>query len=62
MIEDDELRLKMADNSEEAYWIKLKDEVVKRIDSMRKEIIINEAILVLALEKIKINEEKEYGK
>ena len=58
MLENEELGLKIANNPDEAYWIKLKDEVIKRIDSMKKEIIINEAILILALEKIKENTEE----
>lgn len=60
MIEDKELGLKIADNPEEAFWIKLKEQTIKTIDSYKHEIIVNEAVLKLAEEKI--NEVQTNGK
>jgi len=49
---------KVAENTEEAFWIELKDKSIKAIESLKHEIIINEAIIKLADSKIKIVEVK----
>lgn len=51
MIEND--NIKIAEDSEEAFWTKLREESLKRIESMKHEITINEAIIKLAEEKLK---------
>jgi len=48
----EDLNIKIAENPEEAFWTKIKDESIKRIESMKHEIIINEAIIRLSNEKI----------
>lgn len=53
MIKDKELGLKFAENSEEAFWTKVKEEAEKRTEQMRHEIIINQAVIELAEKKIK---------
>jgi len=53
----EDLGLKIADNQEQAFWIKVKKEAETRIESMEREIIINQAIIGLSEEKIKENEE-----
>ncbi len=42
----------IAGNSEEAFWTNLQKESNKRIEQMRHEIMINEAIIELANKKI----------
>ena len=56
----EDLNIKIATNSEEAFWTKVKDKCTNDITEMRRNIIINEAIIECA--KNKINEEKENGK
>jgi hypothetical protein len=53
MIEDSEV--KIAENPEEAFWKTLEKESIKRIEQMRREIIINETI-------VKLSQEKQNGK
>lgn len=50
MIQD--VEVKIAEDSEELFWTTLKKDAVKRIENMRHEIIINEAIIKLADEKL----------
>lgn len=52
MIADEDLGIKIAENPEEAFWTKLKDESIKRIESNKHEIIINTKIIELANEKL----------
>jgi len=52
MIEDKELGLKVAENPEIAFWTELKSKSLKSIETLKHEIIINEAIIKLAEEKI----------
>lgn len=49
----EDLGIKIAEDPEEAFWTKLKEESQKRIDSMKHEIIINEAVIKLAEDKLK---------
>lgn len=57
MIEDKDLGLKIAVNPDEAFWIDLKERMLKQIESYKREIIVNEAVVELAEKKIKeINE------
>lgn len=48
----EDLGIKIAENPEEAFWTKLKDESIKRIESNKHEIIINTKIIELANEKL----------
>lgn len=57
MIEASDLGLKVAENSEEAFWKELKDKTLKNIDTLKREIIINQAIIKLADDKL--NEVKQ---
>lgn len=57
MLEDKDLGLKIAVNPDEAFWIKLKEDTQKQIQTYKREIIVNEAVIELAEKKIKeINE------
>lgn len=55
MIKDSKLGLKVAVDPEEAFWEKLKEETLARIESNKHEILINEAVLKLAEGKLKAN-------
>lgn len=57
MIEAPDLQLKVAVNPEEAFWTELKNKTIKSIDNLKREIIISEAVIKLADEKI--NEVKQ---
>lgn len=50
MMEDKDV--KIAKNPEEAFWLKIKEESLKRIEGMKHEIVINEEIVKLAERKI----------
>ena len=64
MIEDKDV--KIAENSEEAFWKGLEQEMIKSIENAQHEIIINNEILALAVskqEKIKIEfGDEQYGR
>ena len=47
--------VKIAETPEIAFWTKLKDESIKRVESNKHEIIINESIIKLADEKLAEN-------
>lgn len=53
MITEKKFGAKIAENPEEAFWIELKDKSTKVIETLKHEIIINEAIIKLADSKIK---------
>lgn len=53
MITEDKLDATIAENPEEVFWIGLKEKCIKDIDTHKREIIINEAIIKLADSKIK---------
>lgn len=57
MIEAPDLQLKIAVNPEESFWTELKTKTEKNIDTLKREIIISEAIIRLANEKL--NEVKQ---
>lgn len=52
MIQDTDLGLKVAENPEEAFWSELKTKSLKDIETLKHEIIINQAIIELADKKI----------
>ena len=58
MIEDEELKIKLAESHEEAFWVDLKEKIQKNIESHKHEITINEAIIELAEKKIKEENDK----
>jgi len=52
MIEDKELGLKVAENPEEAFWTKYKEQCTKDIVSDKRAILINEHIIDLCVQKL----------
>jgi hypothetical protein len=52
MIEDKELGLKIAENDDEAFWEASKKRCEKEIEMNKREIIINEHILILCRQKL----------
>lgn len=61
MIEDKELGLKVAENKDEAFWYKLKQNSEEEIKNNERGIIINQRIILLAEEKLKEFGGKENG-
>lgn len=55
----DDFQVTIAPDSETAFWMKVEEEAQKRILGMQREIIINEAIIELAQNKI--NKEEKNG-
>ena len=53
MIEDKELGLKVAINEEEKFWKEFEERCKKSIDNNKREIIINESLLVLCEARLK---------
>jgi hypothetical protein len=51
----EELNVKIAENPEQAFWNNLEKDAQKRIEQMKHEIIISEAI-------VKLSQEKQNGK
>ena len=58
MIEDKETGLKVAENSEEAYWEKIRKQGNDHILNMKHEISIHESIVELAEKKLKESKSK----
>ena len=52
MIEDKELGLKIAENKDEAFWEESRKKCETSIDMSKKEIIINEYLLILCRQKL----------
>lgn len=51
----DKLGIKIAENPDQAFWTQLKEKCMRDIETHKREIIINEAIIELSEQKI--NEE-----
>lgn len=54
MIEDEELGLKIAESSDEAYWHELKDKCIKAIEAEERNLKINKRMIELCEEQLKI--------
>jgi len=52
MIEDNELNLKIAEDTKEQLWITTRDSTKERIKHLRNSLIIEEALLELAEKKL----------
>ena len=47
MIEDKELGLKIAENSDEAYWTELKEKCIKAIETAERNIKVDKKVIEL---------------
>lgn len=52
MIEDEKLGLKIAENSDEAFWTETKEKCEEAIAAERRNIKINERLIVLCTEQL----------
>ena len=53
MIETDEDGIKIAENSEEKFWIDVREKCNKAIENNKHEIVINEHVIKLCEQKLK---------
>ena len=53
MIEDKEDGIKIAENSDEVYWLELKNKILKDTEMNKRAIIINKHIIKLCDKKLK---------
>ena len=54
MIEDKELGLKIAENTDEVFWTEKKEELIKAVSSNKRDAIILQNMLQLCEEQLKL--------